>query len=105
MKSKTSQRYVFKIHTTRLKRCKWNLNLTVNEARKNEELVALMDNQVFRWIDEIYNKGNLNDTYYGLKSCIKKLKKMEATQDNKKESIYVIKNLIKSNFIPTMCVL
>lgn len=100
MKFKTFQRYVFKIHTTRLKRCKWNLNLTVDEARKNEELVALMDNQVFRWIDEIYNKGNLNDKYYGLKSCIKKMKKMKVNQDNKKRINLCYQELDKIQFYP-----
>lgn len=49
----TSQRYVFKIHSSRLRRAKWNLQLTTNQARENQELIALSESQIMRFIDEI----------------------------------------------------
>ena len=49
----TSQRYVFKIHSSRLRRAKWNLQLTINQARENKELIALSESQMMRFIDEL----------------------------------------------------
>ena len=49
----TSQRYVFKIHSSRLRRSKWNLQLSVKQARENKELIALSESQLMRFIDEL----------------------------------------------------
>lgn len=49
----TPQRYVFKIHSSRLKRAKWNLTLTVSQARESKELIALSESQLIRFIDEL----------------------------------------------------
>ena len=49
----TSQRYVYKIHSSRLRRAKWNLQLTINQARENKELIALSESQMMRFIDEL----------------------------------------------------
>lgn len=47
-KQLTGQRYIFKIHSARLRRAKWNLELTISEARDNDEVVALSDQQTGR---------------------------------------------------------
>lgn len=70
----TSQRYVFKIHSSRLKRKKWNLKLTPNQARENQELIALSESQIMRFIDEINNITNAELKISNIKSQIKKLK-------------------------------
>lgn len=49
----TSQRYVYKIHSARLRRKKWKLQLPINVARENQELIALSESQIMRWIDEL----------------------------------------------------
>lgn len=49
----TSQRYVFKIHSSRLRRANWKLSLTVNRARENKELVAISESQLIRFLDEL----------------------------------------------------
>ena len=47
-KQLTGQRYIFKIHSARLRRAKWKLELSISEARDNDEVVALSDQQTGR---------------------------------------------------------
>ena len=71
----TSQRYIFKINTARLKRAKWDIkSLTVDEARKNQELIALADSQMLRFIDEINGVINCEQYISSLKDRIALLK-------------------------------
>lgn len=70
----TSQRYVFKIHSSRLRRAKWNLQLTINQARENKELIALSESQMMRFIDELNGIINPELHISDIKSQIKKLK-------------------------------
>lgn len=70
----TSQRYVFKIHSSRLRRAKWNLQLTINQARENKELIALSESQMIRFIDELNGITNPELHISDIKSQIKKLK-------------------------------
>ena len=48
---------VLKITTTMLKRAKWNLSITLDEARRNDAAVTLSESQVLRWIDHL--RGSL----------------------------------------------
>jgi len=52
-KHTTFQRFVYKIHTSRLRRSRWRLLLTVRQARENKELIALSESQMLRFIDEL----------------------------------------------------
>ena len=70
----TSQRFVYKIHTSRLRRAKWNLTLTINQARENKELIALSESQMMRFIDELNNIVNPEIHISDIKLQIKKLK-------------------------------
>ena len=70
----TSQRYVYKIHSSRLRRAKWNLQLTVNQARENKELIALSESQMMRFIDELNKITNPELHISDIKSQIKRLK-------------------------------
>lgn len=71
----TSQRYVYKIHSARLRRKKWKLQLSINNARENQELIALSESQIMRWIDELNNIEDSELHISHIKSQIKKLKK------------------------------
>lgn len=73
----TSQRYIYKIHSARLRRAKWNLRLTISQARENKELIALSDSQLLRFIDEL--NGNIKPELRisNLKARIKQLKAEE----------------------------
>lgn len=70
----TSQRYVYKIHSSRLRRAKWNLQLSINQARENKELIALSESQMMRFIDELNGITNPELHISDIKSQIKKLK-------------------------------
>lgn len=70
----TSQRYVFKIHTSRLRRAKWNLQLTINQARENKELISLSESQLLRFIDILNGTTNPELHIFELKKQIKELK-------------------------------
>lgn len=70
----TSQRFVYKIHTSRLRRAKWSLTLTINQARENKELIALSESQIMRFIDELNNITNPEIHIADIKLQIKKLK-------------------------------
>ena len=74
-KQTTSQRFVFKVHTSRLRRADWNLKLTVKQARLNQELIAISDNQTLRFIDKINKMVNLEITISCIKEKIKQLKR------------------------------
>lgn len=74
-KQQTSPRYIFKIHTDRLKNAKWNLELTLAEARRNEEVVALNDSQMLRWIDELNGIEGADDKAKDIKRQIRRLKR------------------------------
>lgn len=70
----TSQRFVFKIHTSRLCRAKWNLTLTVRQARENKELIALSESQMMRFLDELNGITCPEIQIAHIKSQIKKLR-------------------------------
>lgn len=73
----TSQRYVYKIRTSRLRRKKWNLQLSISDARENQELIALSESQIMRWIDELNGITNPELHISDIRLQIKKLKKEE----------------------------
>lgn len=69
-----SQRFVFKLHTSRLRRAKWDLTLSINQARDNKELIALSESQMMRFIDELNGITHPELHISDIKSQIKKLK-------------------------------
>ena len=73
-KQLTSQRYILKIHTGRLKKSKWKIKLTVDEARRNQELIALADSQVLRFIDQINGLENNEEKVHEVKKELKELR-------------------------------
>ena len=73
-KQLTSQRYILKIHTGRLKKSKWKIKLTIDEARRNQELIALADSQVLRFIDQINGLENNEEKVHEVKKELKELR-------------------------------
>ncbi len=69
-----AQRYVFKIHSSRLRRAKWDLQLTVSKARENKELISLNESQMLRFIDELNGIVNPELHIADIRSQIQKLK-------------------------------
>ena len=61
MTNQKALRYVLKIGSSRLRKARWNLTLTLEEARRNDEVIALGDSQVLRWIDELNGTANCDE--------------------------------------------
>lgn len=87
------QRYVIKICTSRLRRAGWSLDLTIDQAWKNKELVALSDSQLMRFLDEL--DGGLDSAARSreIASIQARLKKLKQQSDT-----YRSKPLIKDSY-------
>lgn len=79
-----AQRYIFKIHSDRLRRVKWNLRLTLAEARRNDEVIGIGDSQMLRWIDELNGVGDVEETVRGLHRQLRRLKKEPSSAEMKR---------------------
>jgi hypothetical protein len=82
-KQQSSLKYIYKIHSSRLRRNKWNLKLTFTEAKKNEELISLADSTTLRFIREITNNAYSEEEVNQIKKDIKCLKKQPNTSENR----------------------
>ena len=81
------QRFIYKINSSRLKRAKWNLNITIEEAMDKGEIISLAESQLIRFIDDI-NKINTNQKYEDVKNIrkeINRIKKLSTTIDNRRK--------------------
>ena len=78
-----SQKYVFKINSSRLRRAKWNLNLDLLDAFRNEEVIPLSSSQCLRWIDSITGECNKENEIQLLKNKINVLKRAKNTEKNR----------------------
>ena len=59
-KQHSCQKYIYKLHSGRLRKAKWNLTLPIAEARRNDEVISLADSQMLRWIDSL---NGVTDAY------------------------------------------
>ena len=84
-KQQVSQRYIFKIHSSRLKKAKWNLTLPLAEARKNEEVISLNDSQMLRWIDELNGVVDAETRTRELRRQIRALRHQPSSVANRRE--------------------
>lgn len=73
-KQQTCQRYIVKIHSSRLRKAKWKLVLPLSEARANDELISLADSQVLRWLDELNGIVDADNQAREIRTEIKKLR-------------------------------
>ena len=88
-KQQSYQKYIFKIHSSKIINHDCNLNLSINEARKNEEVISLADSTVLRFIDELNNFDNMK-----AKETVKEIRK-ELKQLKKEPNIISNRNKIK----------
>lgn len=85
-KSNVSQRTIFKIKSDRLKRDKWNIKLSIEDAVENDELISIADSQAIRFIYDITNRDKEKEEFeiLSMRKELKKIKKMECNSENKK---------------------
>lgn len=79
-----NQRLIYKIHSSRFKINNWDLKLTLQEAKDNEEVVALGDSITLRMIRKIKGDITTEENIFDIKKKINKLKKQK-TKDNADE--------------------
>lgn len=86
MQITSQQRFIYKIHTSRLKKSNWNLNVSIQEAQRFEELVPLSESTTIRFID-MENDLNNQKIYSLVKSLekqIKNIKKQPTSIENRR---------------------
>lgn len=84
-KQLTCQKYIYKIHSSRLRKEKWKLTLPIDEARRNDEVISLADSQVLRWIDEMNGITDADDKAKEIKVQIRKIKKEPNNIQNRRK--------------------
>lgn len=103
-KQLSSQLYIFKIHSARLRKVKWNLTLPLAEARRNDEVISLNSSQVLRWMDELNGVKDADFQAKSIKKCIKSLKKQPNSLQNRREIKRLYSELDNVQFKPDyMC--
>lgn len=106
MRSATCQKYIYKIHSARLRREKWNLTLPLDEARRNDEVISIADSQVLRWIDELNGTSDCDERARGIKSEIRRIKKEPYSVQNKRAIKALYSDLDNVQFKPDyMCLI
>lgn len=103
-KQKKCKRYLFKLHSERLRRSRWKLEYPLEEALNTEDIISLSDSQILRFIDELNGDTKEEEASY-IKKEIKRLKK---SNSSKKDTL--IANLYKRfynlQFVPDyMCLI
>lgn len=100
------QKYIYKLHSSRLRKAKWKLTLPISEARKNDEVIALADSQVLRWIDEINGITDAEQRAREIKSEIRRLRKESNSVQNRRQIKALYSQLDNVQFKPDyMCVI
>ena len=78
----------------------------MEEAHRNEEIIALADSQVLRWIDELNGITDADALAKDLKKRIRTLRKAEPTPDTKRETRRLYGELDRLQFKPDyMCLI
>lgn len=105
-KQQSCQRFIFKIHSARLRRAKWNLTLPISEARKNDEVISLSDSQMLRFIDRLNGITNADEMAKDIKQQIKALRRLPNSIQNRRKIKKLYSELDEIQFKPDyMCLI
>lgn len=105
-KQQVCQKYIYKIHSSRLRKARWKLTLPLHEARRNDEIISLADSQVLRWIDELNGIEDAELKAREIKSCIRRLRKESNRVQNRREIKRLYEELDEVQFKPDyMCLI
>lgn len=98
-KQKKLQQYIYKIDSNLLEKKKWDLTLSVEDARKIEGIiVALADSQVLSWINELNGTQDYDEKAKIIKKEIKWIKNQQTSKENKRRIAELYKELYKLQF-------
>ena len=105
-KQMVCQKFIFKIHSSRLRRERWNMKLPLSEARRNEEIISLADSQMLRWIDELNGVTDADAKARNIKRQINELRKCEPSALTRRTIRGLYAELDKIQFKPDyMCLI
>lgn len=79
---------------------RWKLKLPLEEARRNEEVIAVADSQILRWIDELNGIVDADATAREIKARIKGLRKRSNGAHDKREIRKLYAELDQIQFKP-----
>ena len=91
---------VLKITTTMLKRAKWALGITLDEARRNDAAVTLSESQVLRWIDELNGVRAPQQQIRELRRRIASIRRQEASTKSRNEIKRLYKEIDELRYKP-----
>ena len=97
-KQQACQKYIFKIHSSRLRKAKWKLTLPLPEARRNDEIISLADSQILRWIDELNGITDADEKARQIKSEIRRIRRETSSVQNKRIIKKLYENLDEIQF-------
>lgn len=97
---KLQQFYVLKFNSSRLEKDNYNINISMKSAKKNDELIALGDNQVLRSIRKIKNRDIDFDFINDLFKERRKLTRRKNCIENKNKILQIDKDIDNLLFIP-----
>lgn len=83
-KQNTCQRFIYKIHSARLRKNKWKLTLPLSEARRNGEVISLADSQMLRWLDALNGVTDADEKAAWIKRELKFAKQRENSPANRR---------------------
>lgn len=100
------QKYIYKIHSSRLRKERWKLTLPIEDARRNDEVISLADSQMLRWIDELNGIKDADLLAREIKSQIRQLRKEPNSIQNKRAIKKLYEELDAIQFKPDyMCLI
>lgn len=96
------QRFVLKIGTKRLRENNWNLNISIDEAKGHDELIALAESSTIRFIDELCGRSSsrIGSTVHQMRCEIRALKREPSTVAGDEKIRELYDEIDKLQFLP-----
>lgn len=92
-------KYVYKLHSSRLRNSNWKLNLPLKTAISNKkDIISLSDSQILRFIDDINGITGYNEKAQNIKNEIKNIKKLPKSKETKDRIKELYEDLYKLQF-------
>lgn len=105
-KQQACQKYIFKLHSSRIRKAGWNLTLPISEARRNDEVVSLANSQILRWLDELNGVVDAESRAREIRRELRSIRKAPNTPQNKRAVKALYAQLDEVQFKPDyLCVI